>query len=117
MSVASECHTDRLGVRWRRVGARARGQFVCKWYSFFLPVRWRVGGGDGQGHPEPEGKKMGALPVGRKEGGTLKCRRSLRASNLREESFYDTAAALHSAAAVTDRFGESLVRLLGRKQV
>ena len=88
----------------------ALGQFVCKWYSFFLPVRWRVGGGDGQGHTE--GKKMGALPVGRKEGrkeaGTLKCRRSLRASNLGEESFYDTTAALHSAAAVTDRFGERL---------
>ena len=45
---------------------------------------------------------------GRREAGTLKCRRSLRASNLREESFYDTTAALHSAAAVTDRFGERL---------
>ena len=42
------------------------------------------------------------------EAGTLKCRRPLRASNLREESFYDTTAALHSAAAVTDRFGERL---------
>ena len=64
---------------------------------------------------------MGALPVGMreggKEGGTLKCRRSLRASNLREESFYDTTAALHSAAAVTGRFGESLVRSLESEHV
>ena len=54
---------------------------------------------------------------GRREAGTLKCRRSLRASNLREESFYDTtAAALHSAAAVTDRFGDRFVRLLEKSK-
>ena len=109
--MASECHTDRekrrLGVRWRRVGARART--VCMQMVFFLPsrslARWR------RRWTRPHRGEENGRTAGRKEGmeaGTLKCRRSLRASNLREESFYDTTAALHSAAAVTDRFGERL---------
>ena len=101
--------TERSAV-WGCDGvARSRARTVCMQMVFFLPSRslprWR------RWTRPPRGEENGRT-AGRKEGmeaGTLKCRRSLRASNLREESFYDTtAAALHSAAAVTDRFGERL---------
>ena len=91
--MVSECHTDPEKSVWGCDGVasvRADSLYANGILSSF-PF---VGALAAMDKATQRGRKWAhCRSEGRREAGTLKCRRSLRASNLREESFYDTTAA------------------------